>query len=256
MDILLYILAVLPGLLICAYIYWLDRNEREHWSPLLICFGFGMLITFPAIWLQQIGTDWGLTEDGNFLQLLGSAFMMVAFSEELLKFLVLMLIPYPRNFFNEPMDGIVYSVMIGMGFATLENIFHGMIYGIEVVVFRDFTAVPAHAVFAVFMGFFVGLAKFEKKYKYHLIATGLITAIVVHGLYDFFILQGYFEWLMLLAIVILIASIFMSRQLIRIHQQYAIANNSLTSEDTVVGNDIMDAVIDDLESEEDPIDNE
>ncbi|MBK7649981.1 MAG: PrsW family intramembrane metalloprotease [Flammeovirgaceae bacterium] len=31
---------------------------------------------------------------------------------------------YNNKHFNEPFDGIVYSVMVGMGFATFENILY------------------------------------------------------------------------------------------------------------------------------------
>ena len=66
--------------------------------------------------------------------------------------------------FNEPMDGIVYAIMVSLGFATVENIFY--VYNhpgqeIQVAIMRMFTAIPLHAVCGVILGYFVGLAKFS-----------------------------------------------------------------------------------------------
>ncbi len=46
------------------------------------------------------------------------AFALVAFSEEGSKFLMLRFYAYRQTAFNEPFDGIIYSVMVSMGFAT------------------------------------------------------------------------------------------------------------------------------------------
>ena len=53
-------------------------------------------------------------------------------------------------------SGIVYAVMVSMGFATLENILYVYSYGYETGVLELLLAVPAHATFAVLMGYFMG----------------------------------------------------------------------------------------------------
>ena len=117
------------------------------------------------------------------------------------------------------MDGIVYAVVIGMGFAILENILYVSQLGMSVAFYRMFTAVPAHAAFGVIMGYHVGLAKFHKdKYKsIQLMFKGLLYAAFVHGAYDFFLFSENTLGLAILAFVILIVSIHMSRKLIKLH---------------------------------------
>jgi len=122
-------------------------------------------------------------------------------------------------FFNEPMDGIVYSMMVGMGFAVIENIIYAYNYGIETILVRAFTAVPAHAIFAVFMGYFVGLAKFHPTNKWKLIIFGFTLAIFIHGLYDFFIVQQYYEWLMAFGLVTIIIGGYLAWLLIKDHRE-------------------------------------
>jgi len=146
------------------------------------------------------------------------SFVVIALSEELVKFIALIAYPFQKKFFNEPIDGIVYSVMIGMGFATIENIIYADRFGTGTTIVRAFTAVPAHAVFAVIMGYFTGLAKFNPDKKITYLAMGLGLAILVHGIYDVFILQQYYEWLMLFATFTLLLSGYFAYRLIRMHQ--------------------------------------
>jgi protease PrsW len=115
----------------------------------------------------------------------------------------------------------VYAVMIGMGFATLENVLYvlnteGGSFALGIG--RAFTAVPAHAAFAVMMGSYVGLAKFipEKREAYML--SGLVMAVAFHGLYDFFLLQKSYQGLTIVSIIVLSISISLASKLVRMGQ--------------------------------------
>ena len=116
----------------------------------------------------------------------------VALIEEYFKYLVLTKYAYKQDSFNEPMDGIVYGVIASLGFALVENIIYVFLYadpGQEMIVgiLRMFTAIPAHALMGVIMGYYIGKAKFaetpeeEKALTYR----GLFIAIGIHGLYNF-----------------------------------------------------------------------
>ncbi|MCP4443485.1 MAG: PrsW family intramembrane metalloprotease [Aureispira sp.] len=212
-------MAVLPALLIAYYVYWRDQHEPEPHELLVYCFLFGVVSTVPAIILETIGGNLGFGISYNMFMTFIYAFGVVAFSEELVKYVFLFAYIYPKDEFCEPMDGIVYAVMISMGFAALENILYVMGGGVELAILRAFTAVPAHAAFAVFMGYYVGLAKFDKKREKLLLATGLLSATAIHGAYDFFIFQQNIEALALLTFVVLIGSIVMSFKLIKQHQE-------------------------------------
>ena len=124
MEILLFFLAILPGLGICFYIFKTDKYEQEAWWALLICFLLGVVCTYPAIELEQSVIDRGYDITSNLLEVFLYALFGVAVIEEVAKTLCLFIFPYFTKNFNEPMDGIVYAVMIGMGFATLENVIY------------------------------------------------------------------------------------------------------------------------------------
>jgi Predicted membrane protein len=109
----------------------------------------------------------------------------VALAEEFSKYIIVKYYAQPKGAFNEPYDGIMYAVMVSMGFACTENIMYVLRGGTEVAILRAFTAVPAHATFAILMGYYMGKAKFSKQPKL-LNLTGLALATLFHGAYDFF----------------------------------------------------------------------
>lgn len=183
-------LALAPGIAIMWFIYSKDRYEREPLKALVNSFFLGMLGILPAILLQFGGIKLLnlLMPANGWTYYILMAFIVVALTEELTKFIMLRSYAFPRQFFNEPFDGIIYGVMVAMGFATLENIGYVMEHGFETGILRMFLSVPAHATFGVLMGYYVGLAKFtHNRQSKQLMVRGLLLAIFFHGLYDLFL---------------------------------------------------------------------
>ena len=219
-------LAIAPGVAISAYIIFKDEYNREPRKHLIISFLLGALSIIPAMLLELPIT---FTEQNSFFQsTLGNAlkaYLMVALPEEACKYFMLKKYAYRQPEYDEPFDGIVYAVMVGMGFATVENIMYVYEYGVATGVVRMFLAVPAHATFAIIMGYFMGKAKFSQERETYLLLAGLFWAVVFHGSYDFFLFlkdtqqrQSELSLLMLLgAIVSLITGIILSRKAITAH---------------------------------------
>lgn len=219
-------LAIAPGILISMYIYWRDHQEQEPHPYLIKAFILGALSTYPAIKLEEFWIyQCGVVPSAKLSMTLAFAFGVVAFSEEVAKFFVLRVFFVSKREFDEPMDGIVYSVLVGMGFATLENILYVIFRdgGTSVAFMRMFTAVPAHAAFAIAMGYFVGLSKFtpSKNWRYVFAFASLVVPVLIHGLYDFFIFQRMNQLLAIFTFVTLILSIMWSRRLISEHESQA-----------------------------------
>ena len=223
-------LAIAPGAAITVYIYSRDKYDREPLKPLLISFLLGMVATAPAILIQTgLKPVLYLNFSGNplwYYVLL--SFMVVAASEEGCKFLMLRFYAYRHKAFNEPFDGIIYSVMISMGFATLENIGYVLNYGFKTGIIRMFLSVPSHGAFAVLMGYHVGLARFDKPRAIQHIVKGVLLAIFFHGAFDFFLLLQNNSWvtqyvsnglLLAGALVPWFIAIRMSVKSIRLHEE-------------------------------------
>jgi protease PrsW len=219
----LFLLTVAPSLLICYYIFKMDKYEQEPRLHLFVCFLLGVFCTLPALNMEILGKRLVSSDPHNLIRTFIFATLIIALTEEILKFFSLMLYAFPRKEFNEPMDGIVYSTMISMGFATMENIMYvqgNPNDGFGIAIARAFTAVPAHGLFALSMGYFVGKAKAAtlptEKLNYGL--KGLGIAVLVHGFYDFLLLQEMFGVLAALATLLVVIGWYHSDKLIKIHQ--------------------------------------
>lgn len=218
-------LAIAPGLAICIYIFLKDLYNKEPKATLIACFFLGILAVLPPLIIE---TDLQHRFSNSILHTGIYAFLVVGLSEEFSKFLVLRYYAYTRKSFDEPMDGIVYSVMISMGFATIENIGYVTQYGISTGILRMFLSVPAHATFAVVMGYFAGKARFDSQNSFRYLLTGLFWAVLFHGSFDFFLflqnspqVEPYVSdsLLFLGAVISYIIAIRLSRKHIRLHQQ-------------------------------------
>ena len=182
-------LSLAPGIAIIFYIYSKDKYDREPFENLFISFLLGVIATVPASLIQrglQPQLDQWVSPFSLTYYFLW-AFVLVAFSEEGCKYLALRFYSYRRKAFNEPFDGIVYSVMISMGFATLENVLYVFQHGFATGVLRMFLSVPAHASFGVLMGYHTGLAKFDPVRAPLHLWKGLLLAVFFHGTFDFFL---------------------------------------------------------------------
>ena len=214
------ILAIAPGVAISAYIIFKDQYNREPRRHLIISFMLGMLSILPALGLEISASQITSNFPAFFKTTAGiaiNAYFFVALPEEICKFLMLLWYAYRKKEFDEPFDGITYSVMVSMGFATAENIMYVFNHGMGVAFLRMFTAVPAHAFFAVIIGYFLGIQKFYNKKGFG--TLGLIAASVLHGLYDFFIFNGDNFGIYGGATVSLIAGYYLSKKAIKLHQQ-------------------------------------
>jgi RsiW-degrading membrane proteinase PrsW (M82 family) len=185
----LLLLALAPVFIIAFYIYFRDKYEKVPWSLLLKAMFLGVAIAFPVIYAEQVMSAIGSSFKGLY-KAGWDAFMVAAFCEEAFKYLVLFLLIWRNKEFNEKFDGIVYASFISLGFAGIENILYVKDAGISTGLVRAFTAVPAHAIFGVSMGFFFGLAKFYPKKRKQYLYFSFLLPFVLHGFYDFILMSG------------------------------------------------------------------
>ena len=212
-------IALAPGIAIVVYIYLKDKHEREPLHLLLISFAYGVLSTGVTMAISMPLDMLILLREDDVVDQFANAFFKVAFVEEFSKFFFIRFILFRNKNFNEPFDGIVYAVMVGMGFATLENIVYVFNYGIATGILRMFTAVPAHATFAILMGYFLGKAKFSHQNKFVHSVTALIIATLFHGAYDYFWFISFVPGIWVGGIASLVVGFIFSRKAIRLHQQ-------------------------------------
>lgn len=223
-------LSIAPGIAICIFIYLKDRQQKEPIWLLLVSFLLGMVSTIPAIIIQMLlGANLETLAGKSYQQVAIFTFAVVALSEELSKFVMLRFFAYPKKAFDDPFDGIVYAVMVSMGFATLENIGYVYEHGISTGIMRMFLSVPAHATFAVLMGYYLGLAKFDKNKRSWYTLQAILWPVFFHGAFDFFLFLGN-TWLHVSgALISFIIAIQLSKIAIRKHTALSTAHFAETN---------------------------
>jgi RsiW-degrading membrane proteinase PrsW (M82 family) len=182
-------LALAPVFIIAFYIYFRDKYEKEPLGMLLISLGAGAFITLPVIYAEEFMSFFGRGLDGIFSGA-WKAFMVAAFCEEAFKFAALFIIIWRSKAFNEKFDGIVYATFISLGFAAVENVLYVLDSGIHTGLARAITAVPAHALFGVTMGYFFGMAKFYPAKRKRCLRWSFLLPFILHGFYDFILMSG------------------------------------------------------------------
>ena len=124
--------------------------------------------------------------------------MGIALVEELFTYVAVKWTVLSHPEFDEPVDAMLYMIILALGFAALENmlvlmpIIKGSLLpdkAIAISVLRFAGATFLHALASGTVGYFLALSLLEPKKRWRLLMTGLGIATVLHGLFNFFILR-------------------------------------------------------------------
>ena len=182
------LITILPSLAILFYFIYSDKFKEPR-KIIIITFLLGVLITIPAGYLNHYVME-TFENNSRVNNALIGGFFAGGLVEESLKFLVFYFYVLKEKAFNEPMDAIVYGVVVSLGFATLEN--YDYVFRIaeeyemsplDMAIGRAYTAVPMHALCGVIMGFYFGMYAFVSGGKN--LSLALIVPYIFHGTYNF-----------------------------------------------------------------------
>ena len=182
------LITILPSLAILFYFIYSDKFKEPR-KIIIITFLLGVLITIPAGYLNHYVME-SFENNSKVNNALIGGFFAGGLVEESLKFLVFYFYVLKEKAFNEPMDAIVYGVVVSLGFATLEN--YDYVFRIaekyemsplDMAIGRAYTAVPMHALCGVIMGFYFGMYAFVSGGKN--LSLALIVPYIFHGTYNF-----------------------------------------------------------------------
>ncbi len=186
----LIFISLAPIILIVFYIYLRDKYEKEPIKMLLWALLAGGIITIPVYFIEVFLSNFSYIVGSNkFAQAAYDGFVVASFTEETLKFIALYILIWGNVNFNEKFDGIVYAVFVSLGFAAVENLLYVFVNGMEVGILRAVTAVPAHALFGVSMGYHLAMAKFIPRERVAQLIKSLLVPIILHGAYDFILMS-------------------------------------------------------------------
>jgi RsiW-degrading membrane proteinase PrsW (M82 family) len=150
---------VVPVPVYVALALWLDRYDPEPVRLLVKSFCWGAIV---AVFFSVVVNEWVAFITGSDLV---TSVIAAPFGEEVLKAGALVLLfHYQRHHFDNITDGVVYATMIGLGFATTENIYYygsAAVEGIADTVFllRGTVSPFAHPLFTAMTGIGIGWAR-------------------------------------------------------------------------------------------------
>ncbi|GIM46425.1 hypothetical protein DNHGIG_19740 [Collibacillus ludicampi] len=180
--------AILPAIILMFLIYGIDQRNLEPKHEVVRMFIMGALVPFPAGLVErQLLVSRALHPDHHGLYpILFTAFFVAGMVEEFLKAGFFQRGIYRHREFEEPIDGVVYAVAVALGFAMVENVLYVTSYGLTVAFLRSITAIPAHMLFGIAMGYYFSLAKMG----IGPIHRAYIIPAFLHGIYDSFAMIG------------------------------------------------------------------
>lgn len=203
-HLLLFILAIAPGIILLLLFMYMDRNEPEPAGFVVKMIALGALSCIPAIIVESLLYGAALFKIEGIAGAVYNSFLRIAWIEELCKLGVVLLFAWKNSRFNEENDGIVYTSASAIGFALFENVFYVLSEGFATGVARAVTAMPLHSFTGVIMGYFLGRARFspDSHSRKQLIIKGFLIAYLAHAVYDSFALSGTLLGIMVIPLVI------------------------------------------------------
>lgn len=181
-------LALIPVVILMVFMLIRDKQQPEPLPWLLRGLFYGVLAAFASLLLSVplMTSGWVPMHYSNALEALLHSFGVAAIPEETAKLFFLWLLLRRNPYFDEHLDGIVYAVCIGLGFAAFENVVYLDEAGEEWLltgILRGLLAVPAHFFFAVLMGYYYSLVHFGHNPRRNALLV-LAVPVLAHGIYD------------------------------------------------------------------------
>ncbi|CEA04776.1 peptidase [Lysinibacillus sp. BF-4] len=172
--------AIAPSLALFSYFYLRNQMATEPRRTLFHTFIYGVLITFPILFLQYVFVEEGVVAHGFAQDVLFSSTI-----EEFFKWFLLLIAIYNHVEFDDPYDGILYGASISLGFATVENVLYLITFGVDTAFLRALLPVSSHALFGVVMGYYFGQAKISRNERSkELLAIALFAPMALHIIYN------------------------------------------------------------------------
>jgi RsiW-degrading membrane proteinase PrsW (M82 family) len=178
---LLTLFGFLPSVIWLAFYLRKDAHPEPK-SMVIKVFFFGMLIAFPTALIEII--LFKCLDAFHFSLIFATGlnmFIAVALVEELMKYAVIKQKVIKNKEFDEPVDAMIYMIIVALGFAAVENLL--ILFPLSEF-FEIFTISGIRALCSATIGYFIALWYFRKK-PFRFVIFGALIAIISHGLYNF-----------------------------------------------------------------------
>ncbi|HUA13210.1 MAG TPA: PrsW family glutamic-type intramembrane protease [Candidatus Sulfotelmatobacter sp.] len=199
---------ILLASLLTWYLLHYDHGRRISAGTLWIAIGFGILAMLLATLIESAILPKALETSPSLYPLSQRLiyFVAVGIVEEMVKFVPLALFIYKKPYFKEHTDGIIYFAICGLTFGLGENIGYTISFGASAGITRLILMPFFHAAATAILGYYLVSMKIDRKNKTKFIAA-LIIIPLLHGLYDFGLLSGVYQLVIMSLVITLLLSI-------------------------------------------------
>lgn len=178
-------LFIAPVIFLLLIIFASGGMEKKDWRLFTSSYFMGILAALPMLLAVYYVKHYWLEHAASIRRILFFAFALIGFLSEFFKFLVLRYKYITHTALTKPFDGILYGVMISLGYSTLANVFFFYEWDYTLQLSTVLYTLPvANLLTGIILGFFVGMGKFRKP-SFIDSVTGLGAAIFFQGLYNF-----------------------------------------------------------------------
>jgi protease PrsW len=187
---------LLPALLWLAFWLFEDRCQPEPKRYIFYTFILGMLGVLVALQCEEWAIPYLDPAFTASQQVNGPLLVVWAAIEELVKFAAAY-VALRSYFFDEPLDAIMYLVTAALGFSAGENVLfifgalqkYGALQALAAGDLRFIGATLLHTLSSATIGVALALSFYKSKaVRWLSVLCGVILAIVLHTLFNFFIL--------------------------------------------------------------------
>ena len=180
--------AFLPAVFYLLFIISCDDKKPEPFRALLLAVFLGSLIAIVASYVGYTLHRCGLFSEikNNIAESITIGYRRIAIPSEIIKWLFLLLFLRINKYYDEYVDGVVYSVCLAMGFACVLCV--GYVFGfigspISTFIIQGLITaliiIPLNIMVGAIMGYFVALTKYRDKFLNY--AFSLIIPIIISG---------------------------------------------------------------------------
>jgi protease PrsW len=189
------LMATVPAVLWLGFFYLMDRHEPEPKQLVAGVCVLGALVAAPLADFVHYQAVPPLALEVHGISPLSLdrviyAVFVLGLAQEVCKYAAVRYSIYMSREFDEPMDGIVYMMACGTGFAVWINYHRLSGQGHHVILSKEaaqaVVTTLAHASFAGFLGYVMGRAKFSKRtplLRGTLLMGGLLGAAALNGVF-------------------------------------------------------------------------
>jgi len=173
-----------PGIIWLFFFLQEDARRPEPKRLIISTFFLGGLVTFLVLPLQILAKH--LLLAGGVPDINPFHLFLLAIVEEVLKFAVVFLWVLRRKEFDEPIDAMIYMVVVALGFATVENIATALraTNGVELLTLRFIGATLLHSLSSGIVGYYWARGIIACKQGYYL-GFGLVLAGIFHTIFNY-----------------------------------------------------------------------